>query len=541
MSLVVTANAAPLQQGLAGAGGSVSSFASKVNGAGGSLGGFSSVLSGVGIAAGAMAAAGVVALGSALVGAVGSGIKMAASMEQVAISLKTMLGSADKAKALLSEIKEFAASTPFEFPELADSAKKLLAFGSGADIVVAELGMIGDIASGAGIPIGELSELYGKARVQGTLFAEDINQLTGRGIPIIQEFAKQMGVTEAQVKKLASEGKIGFAQLQKAFIDLTSEGGKFEGMTQAQSQSIAGLWSTLQDAIGEQLTKIGASIIENFDLADTIQTAIKWIGVFGEKLVWLVDKIGAVAKPLMNAFNAVFGEDPSAAAAAAAAKKAENQKKLLEDNAKNVAKQKADQLTAGIDSTTKKLQEQIATFGDSSAEVQIWKLQQQGATEAQLESVRALNRQLESLDANKKAMEEQKRVLADMANQAAKYIEAIKTPYEKLEETLSEIGKLQEQNLLTAEQAEKARSKAADDILKSREKQKKDLPEGRNFFGEKLAAVERRFTAGFTAQQVPLQQKLFEESKKQTKLGERTARATERIAKETEADEVVSI
>jgi tape measure domain-containing protein len=41
--------------------------------------------------------------------------------------------------------------------------------------------------------------------VQGRLFGEDINQLTGRGIPIIQEFAKQFKVSETQVKKLVAQ------------------------------------------------------------------------------------------------------------------------------------------------------------------------------------------------------------------------------------------------------------------------------------------------------------------------------------------------
>ena len=67
-------------------------------------------------------------------------------------------------------------------------------------------GRVGDIAAGTNQDFNELAVVFGKAKVQGRLFGEDINQLTGRGIPIIGEFAKQFGVAEGEVKKLVSEG-----------------------------------------------------------------------------------------------------------------------------------------------------------------------------------------------------------------------------------------------------------------------------------------------------------------------------------------------
>jgi len=69
--------------------------------------------------------------------------------------------------------------------EVSQAGKSLKAFGFDAAAIVPTMTRLGDVAAGLNIPIGELSELYGKARTQGTLFSEDINQLTGRGIPII--------------------------------------------------------------------------------------------------------------------------------------------------------------------------------------------------------------------------------------------------------------------------------------------------------------------------------------------------------------------
>ena len=132
-------------------------------------------------------------LGAALAGgaaAVGTGVKAvnaAADFEQTQVAFATLIGDAAKAEETLASLRELGARTPFEFPELADAGRKLIAFGESADSVPETLRRIGDVSAGVQAPVSEIAELYGKARVQGRLFAEDINQLTGRGTPIIGE------------------------------------------------------------------------------------------------------------------------------------------------------------------------------------------------------------------------------------------------------------------------------------------------------------------------------------------------------------------
>lgn len=190
----------------------------------------------------------------------GFGVSAAAAEEQIRISFETIIGDAEKAANLIREITDFAAATPFQLPELQTAARQLLAFGVASDDVVNTLRRIGDVSAGISAPIGEIANIYGKARVQGRAFAEDINQFTGRGIPIIQELAKQFGVAQTEIKKLVEEGSVNFSNIERAFIDLTREGGKFFNLTSAQSQSFNGLWSTFKDnatlaakAFGEDL------------------------------------------------------------------------------------------------------------------------------------------------------------------------------------------------------------------------------------------------------------------------------------------------
>ncbi|MCE5314179.1 MAG: tape measure protein [Armatimonadota bacterium] len=173
----------------------------------------------------------------------------AGQYEDANTSFEVMLRSASKAKVLLKDLSKFAATTPYEFPEIQGAAKSLLAFGVGSQDVTKKLRMLGDIASGVSIPLGDIADIYGKAKTQGRLFAEDINQLTGRGIPIIQELAKQFGVSESKVRGLVEKGKVGFKELDKALYSLTTGTGRFAGMTERKSKGLLGLWSTLKDGI----------------------------------------------------------------------------------------------------------------------------------------------------------------------------------------------------------------------------------------------------------------------------------------------------
>lgn len=185
----------------------------------------------------------------------------AGSAEQTEIAFKTLIGSAERTKQFLKEARFLAADTPLEFPEVAGAAKKLLAFNTPIDEVTDELQRIGDVSSGVGQRLEEIADIYGRVRVQGRMYAQDVHQFTGRGIPVIQEFAKQLGVADTVVAELVSDGKIGFEQLRQAFIGMTSEGGKFHGMMSAQSKSLIGMWAKLTDDLGNISRQIGNQLL----------------------------------------------------------------------------------------------------------------------------------------------------------------------------------------------------------------------------------------------------------------------------------------
>lgn len=179
--------------------------------------------------------------------------------QQLEIAFQTMLGSKAEADKLMSQLIQTAVITPFNMSDVANSAKQLLAYGVEADKVNETLIRLGDIAAGLSIPINDLAYLYGTTMVQGRMYTQDLNQFLGRGIPLTEELAKQFGVTKNKVKSLVEEGKVGFPEVEKAIISLTSEGGKFGGLMEAQSQSITGQISNIEDQIEQMFNEIGKS------------------------------------------------------------------------------------------------------------------------------------------------------------------------------------------------------------------------------------------------------------------------------------------
>lgn len=230
------------------------------------------------------------------------------TMQQLHVALSTILQDGDKASKLIGEITRFAAKTPFNLEDVASGAKQLLAYGSSAETVVDELSMLGDVAAGLQIPIGQLIYLYGTLRTQGRAMTVDIRQFAGRGIPIYEELAKVLGVTKDQVGELVTAGKVGFKEVEQAFKNMTSEGGKFNDLM----ENSAGTWpqrlSNIQDTLFQKLNDFGNKYKEVFEFG---------IGTTEELVEHLDDVISVI-----GGLIAAYGTYKAALIAAAVAQKA---------------------------------------------------------------------------------------------------------------------------------------------------------------------------------------------------------------------------
>lgn len=211
-------------------------------------------------------------VGQGMMSLVQSIVQVRGQFQQLELAFNTMLRSTEKSQVLMSQLVDTAARTPFDLTSIAQGAKQMLAFGSNVESVVDEIVMLGNVASGVSAPLGDLIYLYGTLRSQGRAYTVDIRQFAGRGIPIYEELGKVLNADRQELNKLITEGKVGFPEVEKAFKNMTSEGGIYFNLMQEQSKSLTGMLSNLGDAWDSALNKLGT---ENQDLfAGAIQGAI---------------------------------------------------------------------------------------------------------------------------------------------------------------------------------------------------------------------------------------------------------------------------
>lgn len=175
------------------------------------------------------------------------GIEYNALQEQSKVTWTTLLGSQEQAISQLERIEKFAASTPFSKMGVDQMAKYLHNAGYEGDAVFDTLTKIGDMGSAFGIQEDSLVEMtrqFSQVQQAGYAYTEDLNILADRGVPIYQAIAEEVGCTVAEVKKMASEGKL-TADIYNAAIDSMAEANA--GAMDAQSKTFSGMMSTLED------------------------------------------------------------------------------------------------------------------------------------------------------------------------------------------------------------------------------------------------------------------------------------------------------
>lgn len=215
--------------------------------------------------------------------------------QQLEISFTTMLGSEQKAGALMDELIQTAARTPFNMTDVTEGAKQLLAYGIQANEVNDTLVHLGDIASGLNIPLGQLVYLYGTTVSQGRMFTVDLRQFMGRGIPLAEELGKILHQNTTEVQESVSKGKVTSDIFKEAIANMTQAGGRFGGLMSKQAETLQGRWSNIEDTIDQAINSIGqktqgifgtgldliSSLIENWEtLVKVIGSAAVMVGTY---------------------------------------------------------------------------------------------------------------------------------------------------------------------------------------------------------------------------------------------------------------------
>lgn len=208
-------------------------------------------------------------------------VKMSADFAASKTAFTTLLGSAEKAEKMLSDLQRFAADTPFELPGLTKSAQKLLAFGFAAQDIIPIMSAVGNAISlvgGGQEAIDGVVRALAQIQAKGKLSAEEMNQLSERGINGWKYIADAMGISIAEVMDLSQKGAINATTAINAVVSGMEK--NFVGGMEAMSKTVPGLLSTIKDNVGMVMKEIGDSITVGLDLQAKLKGVADYLTQF---------------------------------------------------------------------------------------------------------------------------------------------------------------------------------------------------------------------------------------------------------------------
>lgn len=239
---------------------------------------------------------------TAFAGIAAIGVKYNATMETYATSFEVMTGSAEKSAEVVDELKDIAASTPFEMPELAETTQLLMNYGFTADDALDKMQMLGDISQGSAEKMNRIATAYGQMSSTGKVSLEDVEQMIEAGFNPLQEISESTGESMESLYDRISAGTISVDEITASMQRSTSEGGRYFQSMEKQSQTFSGQMSTLKDNVQGLLGNVTSGIFEKLaqdvlpkinEVLTTVNTAFEEGGFQG-----VLDAIGEMSPAL---------------------------------------------------------------------------------------------------------------------------------------------------------------------------------------------------------------------------------------------------
>lgn len=254
---------------------------------------------------------------SAAEGFIASGIEYNAQIEKYTTGFTNMLGSAEAAQQVMSQIQEDAAKTPFDVESLTKANQYLISAGENASYARNTIMALGDAVSATGGGNDELNRMAQNLQQianTGKATAADIKQFAYAGIDVYGILADYTGKSTAEVQNMT----ISYDLLTQALQAASEEGGRYYNSMDTQSQTMNGRVSTLKDNVsqlaglltGDLSSGIGVAIGKLNDMVVAAQEAYKldgWKGLIGEitGLTTVIDKAKSSAVGLKAVFDAL--------------------------------------------------------------------------------------------------------------------------------------------------------------------------------------------------------------------------------------------
>lgn len=196
--------------------------------------------------------------GAGVLKALGSEIiRVRGEFQAADTAIQTLLGSKEKADALMAQVREYAKISPLEFSDVTSATQMMLGFNIEAERVPRYLQAIGDVSMGNTQKFNSLTLAFSQMSAAGKLMGQDLNQMINAGFNPLQIMSERTGKSIATLKDEMSKGAISAEMVQQAFIDATSAGGRFYNMSENASKEINGQLSMMQDAMDSVFNELG--------------------------------------------------------------------------------------------------------------------------------------------------------------------------------------------------------------------------------------------------------------------------------------------
>lgn len=250
---------------------------------------------------------GGVGLALAVVGGMKTLFNMGVEMEQTNIKFEVLLGSTQKANAMIKELNSYADATPYTNEGIIKGAETMLAFGIAHDKVLPNMKMLGDISMGNQEKLSSLSLSFSQVQATGRLMGQDLNQMIGQGFNPLKTISENTGISMGVLRQRMEDGAISAEMVEEAFRLATSEGGDYYLMAQKLAESAGGKFSTMMGTFKNVVGRIGMAFAEWIKPLFDIGTAVvSQIIPFGKSLLGIIKYVTGL-KPLMFFLGVTIG------------------------------------------------------------------------------------------------------------------------------------------------------------------------------------------------------------------------------------------
>lgn len=235
--------------------------------------------------------------------ALSTGIAGAVAFEQSSVAFEVLLGSATKATAMISELQDYATTSPFTIQGVNESAQQLMNYGITGTKILPTIKMLGDVAAGDAEKMQRLGTAFGQMSAAGRLMGQDLLQFINAGFNPLQEISKKTGESMIQLKKRMEAGRIASSEVEAAFQAATSAGGRFYGMTEKQAKSLGGLWNSLSENVTVALRDVSMVLIDAFSVKSTMSGLI----AFTQSIAGRVKALTPIIQTVASVFSSAWG------------------------------------------------------------------------------------------------------------------------------------------------------------------------------------------------------------------------------------------